>query len=128
MKTSKRIGVLKTDLIALKVEYDTGHACYERNIRDWYGRLRESWERAIEECLLNDAVRRFSHSVQTNRLEKALQKIQPGDWPAIEKGMTRASAAIRGHDGAAGLNPPIPTTDAAKADLAEFEAWVKTKN
>lgn len=128
MKTSKRIGVLKTDLIALKVEHDTGHACFERNIRDWYGRLRESWERAIEECLLNDAVRRFGHSVQTNRLEKALQKLQPGDWPAIEKGMTRASASIRGHDGAAGLNPPIPTPDAAKADLAEFEAWVKTKN
>jgi len=97
-------------------------------MRDWYGRLRESWERAIEECLLNDAVRRFRHSVETNRLEKALQKIQPGDWAAIEKGMTRASAAFRGHDGAPGQNAPIPTPDEAKRDLDEFEAWVKTKN
>lgn len=128
MKTSKRIGVLKNDLVALKKQHDVGDENYERSIRDWYGRLRESWERGIEECLFNDAVRRFGHSVQTNRLEKALQKIQPGDWPAIEKGMTRASAAIRGHDAAAGLNPPVPTPDAAQLDLGEFEAWVKTKN
>jgi AAA domain, putative AbiEii toxin, Type IV TA system len=128
LKTSKRIGVLKNDLVALKKQHDIGDVGYERTIRDWYGRLRESWERAIEECLFNDAVRRFGHSVQTNRLEKALKKIQLGDWPAIEKGMTRTSWAIRGHDGAAELNPPIPTPDAAKTDLDEFEAWVKTKN
>lgn len=128
LKIGKRIGVLKNDLVSLKKQHDSGDVGYERNVRDWYGRLRESWERAVEECLFNDAVRRFGHSVQTNRLEKALQKVQPGDWPAIEKGMTRASAAIRGHDGAAGLNPPIPTPDEAKRDLDEFDAWVKTKN
>lgn len=128
LPTGKRIKALRSDIVALSKQHDTGDADYERNIRDWYGRLRESWERAIEECLLNDAVRRFRNSVETNRLKKALTRIQPGDWPAIERGMTRASTAIRGHDGAAGLNPPMPTPDAAKEDLDEFEAWVKTKN
>ena len=128
LKTSKRIGVLRQDLVALKKEHDSGDRHYERNVRDWYGRLRESWERAIEECLLNDAVRRFGQSVETNRLKKALQKMQPGDWPAIEKGMTRASAVIRGHDGAAAKNSPAPTPDESKRDLDEFDAWVKTKN
>lgn len=126
--TKKRIGVLKNELVGLKKQNDTGDTHYERDVRDWYGRLRESWERSIEECLLNDAVRRFRHSIETNRLEKALQKIQSGDWAAIEKGMTRASAAIRGHDGAPEQNPPVPTPDEAKRDLDEFEAWVKTKN
>ena len=128
MKISKRIGVLKQDLVALKKQYNIGDQHYERNVKDWYGRLRESWERAIEECLLNDAVRRFRQSVETNRLQKALQKIQPGDWAAIETGMTRTSAAIRGHDNAPGQNSPIPTPDEATLDLEAFEAWVKTKN
>jgi energy-coupling factor transporter ATP-binding protein EcfA2 len=127
-RTKARIGALKNELVVLRKQHDAGDQHYERNVRDWYGRLRESWERAIEECLLNDAVRRFRHSVETNRLERALQKLQPGDWPAIEKGMSRASAVIRGHDGAEAKNPPVPTPDEAKRELDEFEAWVKTKN
>jgi hypothetical protein len=127
MKTSKRIVVLKGDLDALKKKHNVGDLHYERDVRDWYGRLRESWERAVEEHLFNDAVRRFSHSVGTQRLEHALKNILPDDYAKIDKGMTRASAAFRGHDGAAGLNRPIPTPEEATQDLAEFEAWVKTK-
>lgn len=129
MKTKARIGMLKNDIVALKKQYEAGEPMYERDIRDWYGRLRESWERAIEECLLKDSIRRFSHSVRTNSLKEALAKIKPDDdWAAIEKGMTRASAAIRGHDGAAELNPPIPTPTDATQDLVDLETWVKTKN
>ena len=128
LTTGKRIKSLRNDLAALVKQHNEGDVHYERNVRDWYGLLRESWERAIEECLLNDAVRRFRHSVETNRLKKALQKIQPSDWVAIDKGMTRASEAFRGHDGSPELNRPIPTPDEAKQDLDEFDTWVKTKN
>lgn len=128
LKTTSRIGVLRNDLVGIKKRFRDGDSDYERVIRDWYGRLRESWERSIEECLLNDAVRRFSHAVETNRLKKALTKIKPGDWAEIEKGMTRASSAFRGHDGSPELNPPIPTPEEAERDLEEFENWVKTKN
>jgi energy-coupling factor transporter ATP-binding protein EcfA2 len=127
MKTSKRIGVLKSDLDALKKKHSNGDEHYERDVRDWYGRLHESWERAVEEHLFNDAVRRFSHSVSTQRLEHALNNILPDDYAKIDKGMTRASTAFRGHDGAAGLNRPVPTPEEAMHDLGEFEAWVKTK-
>ena len=128
LTTGKRIKSLRNDLASLIKQHNEGDKHYERNVRDWYGLLRESWERAIEECLLNDAVRRFRHSVETNRLKKALQKIQPSDLAAIDKGMTRASEAFRGHDGSAELNRPIPMPDDAKRDLEEFDAWVKTKN
>ena len=127
MKTSKRIGVLKHDLVALTKQHDTGDQHYETDVRDWYGRLRESWERAVEEHLFNDAVRRFSNAVNTTRIEQALKNILTDDYAKIEKGMSRASTAFRGHDGAAGLNRPTPTPDEAKQDLEEFEAWVKTK-
>ena len=126
-KTKSRIGVLRNELAGLKKQHETGDQHYERNVRDWYGRLRESWERAVEEHLFNDAVRRFSQSVNTKQLEHALKNILPDDYAKIEKGMTRASTAFRGHDGAAGLNRPIPTPEEAAQDLGEFEAWVKTK-
>lgn len=101
MKTKSRIGMLKTNLVRLKKQSEQGDPDYERNVRDWYGRLRETWERAVEECLLKDCVRRFGHSIKTNSLKEALSKIRPDeDWAAINKGMTRASAAIRGHDSA----------------------------
>jgi hypothetical protein len=60
-------------------------------------------------------------------LEHALKNILPDDYAKIDKGMTRASTAFRGHDGAAGLNRPVPTPEEAMHDLGEFEAWVKTK-
>lgn len=126
-KTKTRIGVLKNELAGLNKQHDTGDQHYERDVRDWYGRLRESWERAVEEHLFNDAVRRFSQSVNTKQLEHALKNILPDDYAKIEKGMTRASTAFRGHDGAAGLNRPVPTPEEAMQDLGEFEAWVKTK-
>jgi hypothetical protein len=129
MKTKSRIGLLKTALAGLKKRSEEGHPDYERDVRDWYGRLRETWERAVEECLFTDSVRRFSHSIKTNSLKEALSKIQPEqDWAAINKGMTRASAAIRGHDSAAELNPPIPSPAEATQDLLDLETWVKSKN
>lgn len=126
-KTKTRIGALRSELVGLKKQHDTGDQSYERNVRDWYGRLRESWERAVEEHLFNDAIRRFSHSVNTKQIEHALKNILPDDYAKIDKGMTRASTAFRGHDGAAGLNRPVPTPEEATQDLAELDAWVKTK-
>ena len=127
LSTGKRIKSLRNDLTALVKQHKEGDRYYERNVRDWYGLLRESWERAVEEHLFNDAVRRFSQSVSTQRLEHALKNILPDDYAKIDKGMTRASTAFRGHDGAAGLNRPVPTPEEAAQDLEEFDAWVKTK-
>ncbi len=94
MKTKSRIGILKNALAGLTKESEEGDVNYERDMRDWYGRLRETWERAVEECLFKDSVRRFSHSVKTNSLKEALSKINPAeDWAAINKGMTRASCS-----------------------------------
>ncbi len=129
MKTKTRIGSLKEALVGLKKRNEEGDPDYERDVRDWYGRLRETWERAVEECLFKDSVRRFSHSIKTNSLKEALSKIKPEeDWAAINKGMTRASSAIRGHDSAAELNPPIPSPSEAAQDLLDLESWVRTKN
>ena len=127
MRTRARIGVLKQRLVALKKQDGLGDTNFERDIRDWYGRLREAWERSVEECLLKEAVVRYRRSIQTKPLKEAIESIQPGDYAAIDKGMSRTSAVLPGHDDAQALNPPVPTPAEAEQDLADFEIWVSSK-
>jgi cell pole-organizing protein PopZ len=127
MKTKDRIRVLKERLVVLRKQYESGDVAYERDVRDWQGCLREAWERGVEECLLNDAIVRYRGSVNTKPLKRALANIQPGDYAAIEMGMSRTSGELRGHDDSPALNPPIPTPAEVTQDLADFEKWVATK-
>ena len=97
---------------------------YEPLARDIYGLLREAWERAVEEVLLNGAVKRFSRAIHTTPLRK-LTDIEEADVQAIDDGMTKASRFNRGHDQAAAVNEPVPEPDELAGDITALEAWTK---
>ncbi|GAI17142.1 unnamed protein product, partial [marine sediment metagenome] len=66
MKVSTRIGCLKDLFQTAKTTYRRqGSEAYEPEARRIYGRLRETWERAVEEVLLNSVVTRFDHIIHT---------------------------------------------------------------
>ena len=88
-----------------------------------YGRLRETWERSVEELLLNDSVRRFRRSVETNRLAK-LSDIKSEDIEFVEAAMTKCSKYLRGHDKAVAINEPVPAPAELKTDIENLENWV----
>ncbi len=98
---------------------------YETEVRTFYDRLRTTWERAVEEVLFNDAIRRFGKEVQTQRL-KNLHRLTEQHLADLDAGMTRASEWIQGHDHAADLALPIPEPHEVAADLDTLEQWVKT--
>jgi energy-coupling factor transporter ATP-binding protein EcfA2 len=119
-----RVGVLKSRFQqAEKLFKEIDPAIYEAFACDLYGRLRETWERAIEELLLNDSVRRFRRSIETNRLTK-LSDIKSEDVEFIEAAMTKCSKYLRGHDKAVAINESVPTPDELKADIESLENWV----
>lgn len=123
MHTKKRIGFLKDRLHTWTAAYRReGIDAWEPHCRDFYGLLRESWERAVEEILLNEAVQRFSHSVQTQRLEKVI--VLPDDYEVLKTAMAKCSTAMRGHDEAAAINQPLPEPDEVRRDLVTLEEWV----
>lgn len=47
------------------------HKEYRNEAEHWCEKLRETWERMIEEIVFNEAIMRYSPAIQTNRLKKS---------------------------------------------------------
>lgn len=122
--TKKRIGELRNRWTqADKVFRTIGQDAYDPLATSIYADLRRTWERAIEEVLLNQVVLRFRPGIETNRLKK-VGDITQADLDAVEKGMTKSSKWEGGHDQALAMNerPPAPTD--LKQDIDDLETWV----
>src|SRR5439155_10684812 len=119
MDVRNRIGVLKVQWVQAEKLYRTeGPIIYEAVARELYGRLRETWERAVEELLLNRAVIRFRRSIETQRLKKVTD-ITDADIETIEVAMTKCSTHLRGHDQAIAINQPVPAPTELESDIKE---------
>jgi len=124
LPTQKRINALKQDWQAADKIYRTqGQRTYEPLVTRLYANLRKTWERAVEEVLLNDAVLRFRQSIGTQRLKK-IGDITPDDLKTIEAGMTKSSKWEGGHDQALAANEPPPAPAEVEKDIQFLENWV----
>lgn len=93
---------------------------YRRLAKDFYTDLRESWERLVEEVLLNKVVERFNTDVRTQSLSGTL--VEDADFKKVFFAMRRASERS-GHDMAAGKAAGAPTPPQMKADLDELRDY-----
>jgi len=91
---------------------------YERLVRDGYRKLRDTWERLIEEGLFGEVVRRFRNSIETKRLKCAY--VDDQDFQEVWEGMTRCSNYT--HDAPIDAPPPVPEPDDFIADVARLKA------
>lgn len=122
MNVGKRIGVLRKELQSAAALLNKGdRATYEQKAEWIYKRLRQSWERAVEEVLLNGVVLRFTDSVATQRL-KALTDITDADIQCVDSQMTYCSSFV--HDEAGAVNAGIPDPPVVEADIKRLEEWV----
>ena len=94
---------------------------YYYRAKEWCELLRESWERAVEEILFNDAIQRYNPCVQTQRLRKA--PFTQNLYTELERGMTKCSAWC--HDQARAINSNIPSVDDFKSYIDCFEKYCK---
>lgn len=117
--TRERIGNLKNETAKFKKLHAESPADYQKAVAEFYGKLREAWERAVEELLLQDVIQRFRPSIETQRLKRV--SIEPSDFVAIEAGMSKCSTWMTGHDSAAAIASPPPTPDEVASDLKAFE-------
>jgi energy-coupling factor transporter ATP-binding protein EcfA2 len=125
LTVKSRAGTLKQALVQLKKLAETDRPVYEREVRLFYGRLRDTWERSVEELLFNGALRRFHPEVQTLRLRN-LHRITEVQMETFMAGMTKSSQWIQGHDHATALALAVPDYDEVSADFAVFEQWMQT--
>ena len=95
--------------------YDRKDEKFRTKIVDLYTQMRDTWERIVEEILLNRVVQRFRPEIMTQRLEEAC--IDPArDYPLIFDGMKRCSR-YSGHDPAEALPTELPKTDEIMKDI-----------
>ena len=97
---------------------------YEAQTRYIYGRLRETWERAVEEVLLNGVVIRYDRAIHTLSLNK-LSDITPDDIQKVDEGMTKSSRFLVGHDQAQAISEPVPQPEELSQDIDNLKIWAK---
>jgi len=125
MGVKGRIGALRKLFQAAEKLFRTkGQETYERDAREIYGRLREAWEQATSETLLNDVVQRYRHSIETRKV-KNLHDITEADCRAVEEAMTECSRWIRGHDQPAADAAPVPGPPELKQRIDDLAGFVE---
>lgn len=103
--------------------YDHADEKFRTPIVGLYTQMRDTWERIVEEILLNRVVQRFRPEIMTQRLEEAC--IDPGkDYPLIFEGMKRCSH-YSGHDTAEDLPTELPKADEIVQDIEALKEFAK---
>lgn len=124
LSVKKRIGVLKNSLVQLKLtEENETEEIYREQVKSFYGKLRETWERFIEEILLNKVVQRFGREIQTQRI-KVLTDLTDNDYSLIEENMKKCSIYMIGHDSSGALIETMPDYNGVEEDLKFLEDYL----
>lgn len=121
LNVAKRIGKIKDDFAPLPKLLKSSPADYEYRVKHLYGRLRDTYERAVEEVIFKDIVRRGTDVIQT----QLLRYVTLSDALAIQfhEGMTRANT--HSHDNPAADTVPVPRPEEFEADIAALEKLVE---
>jgi AAA domain, putative AbiEii toxin, Type IV TA system len=108
-----RLGQLEQRLAdARRIGDRTGDE-YRRAVRIFYGDLRDTWERLVEELLFNGVIGRYTPGVQTQRLR--MVEVTDEDFWLIDQNMTRTS--MFEHSQAAGREQALPSDNEMRTDL-----------
>ncbi|WP_447874238.1 AAA family ATPase [Serratia fonticola] len=124
LTTSKRIKHLNIKLQDLrKLDRDGTEADFRQSSRLFYGLLRETWERLVEEKLLNKVVSRFERGVYTQRLSR-LVDISDDDIAKVDNAMGKCSTYFTGHDSAPAAGDPYPIIEEIEEDLKNVKDFL----
>lgn len=120
LTVAKRIGRIKNDFAPLAKLHSISPADYEYQIKNLYGRLRDIYERAVEEVILCEVVQRGSDVIQTQKLRSVT--LSHALAIRFHEGMTRANT--HSHDNPASDTVPVPTPAEFLADISSLEQLV----
>lgn len=120
LSVTKRLARIRNDFAPLKKLHTSSPADYEFKVKHLYGRLRDSYERLVEEHIFCDVVRRGVDRIETQKL----RMVHLSDALAIRfhDGMTKANT--HSHDNPASDTVSIPDPVAFESDLAYIEQLI----
>lgn len=97
-----------------------GDAAYEPLAKGIYRMLRDAWERAVEEVLLDGIVERFGREIQTKKL-RSVSDITEDDVQVVNQNMAKCSRYV--HDEAAAINASVPDPEEIQDDIRTLKEW-----
>jgi hypothetical protein len=118
--TKDRLASLDGKLTTMASSTSKDTILYEQEITDFFTGLRETWERLVEEMLLNGVVGRFQPGVMTQSLSGV--EVSESDFTTIHFGM-RKTSELSGHDWSKGRLPYVPSIDDMKRELANIRTY-----
>lgn len=121
MKTPQRIDFLEKRIKPIKEKFENNEPGYKAEAESFYKDLRRTWERAIEEILLNGIVTRYRRDIQPGRVNDIF--INDNDKQTIADNMHTCSKYM--HDPAdetGGTETPAPQN--LKDDLQILKDWI----
>lgn len=120
LSVSKRLARIRNDFAPLKKLHTSSPTDYEFKVKHLYGRLRDSYERLVEEHIFCDVVRRGVDRIETQKL----RLVHLSDALAIRfhEGMTKAN--MHSHDNPASGTVSISNPAQFEADIAFVEQLI----
>jgi hypothetical protein len=118
-KVTERIVDLRKRLSEMPTDADRAGEAHRRRVKEFYGDLRDTWERLVEEMLLGAVVERFESGVKTQSLKSVV--VTDEDYQTVFMAMKRVSEKV--HDMAAGRNVAAPDVAEMKRDLDALDAY-----
>ena len=121
-KTHERISILEQLLNGMPSDCSVSKKDYEKHVGQFYGTLRQTWERLVEELLLNNVVGRFQTEVKTQSLKSVT--VTDEDYRKVFFAMKKASE-YSGHDWATARECVLPTKTSMLEDLMSLQDYQK---
>jgi ABC-type dipeptide/oligopeptide/nickel transport system ATPase subunit len=108
---------------AVDAEQQGDKSKYESTVAAFYGRLRSTWERSVEELVFNKVVERYVPTVKTQSL--AGVAVDEDTITSVYKGMSKTSRTITAHDHAVAAHAPLPGSEVLTEDLRAFKEFMQ---
>lgn len=121
LNVKKRIAQIKNDFAPLPKLLATSPAQYEYQVKALYGRLRDTYERVVEEVIFCDIVRRGSDVIHT----QLLRYVTLPDGLAIRFHEGMKLANTHSHDNPAADTAPVRTPVEFNSDIVALEQLVE---
>jgi len=126
-KVMQRLQSLEVYLAGIAKLGDKTGEPYRKQVRTFYGDLRDTWERFVEEVLFSGVVTRYEVGVKTQSLSQV--HVEDSDYTTIYAGMARASEWC--HDRAFARGAAWPSVEMMRKEidgLRDYTKSIQTRN
>jgi len=95
---------------------------YREAVSKLYSDLRSTWERALEDIVFQDVIKRHRDYINTKGL-KGVTALEETDVEVFSKNFSKCSDFLDGHDPSRGHDIEPPEPDELDTDIATLDSW-----